>query len=141
MDYSCNLCLKHSSDVNDLVSHLRKEHKVMENTERIPCLVNFNDKNFCKKSYLTFSGLKTHMKLCVTSKRKRDELMVRFLQNSNLKWIFNYYFRHIYLNKYRMKKKRVKILLAMRKEWFARLMLTFIQTAQITHSLKTFTLR
>lgn len=65
MDFKCNFCGDFASCATDIISHLRISHKIVENTDRICCVVN----NSCTKSYLTFSGLRTHMKKCVQNKQ------------------------------------------------------------------------
>lgn len=69
MDYKCNFCSKYFSQVKVIISHLKKDHKVIENTERIPCLVNFPDGIVCQRSYLSFSALQKHMKPCVLNRQ------------------------------------------------------------------------
>lgn len=75
MDLRCNFCNEYFSEINGIFSHLRKVHKVIENDNRINCLVNFNDKTSCTKSYLTFAGLRTHMKSCIISKHQQDQMV------------------------------------------------------------------
>lgn len=63
MDFKCKFCSEFFSSDKNIIAHLRKTHKIIDNTDRIPCVVN----NSCKKSYLTFSGLRTHMKTCINT--------------------------------------------------------------------------
>lgn len=75
MDFKCNFCVFLSNEINEMFSHLRKEHKVVENSDRIECIVNFEKPNSCQRSYLTFSGLRTHTKSCLKSKREENQLV------------------------------------------------------------------
>lgn len=81
MNFKCNFCSVFFSEVNQIFSHLRKEHKVIENSERIFCPVNFNHGNSCKKSYLTFSGLRSHIKSCLLSKMELAQPAVIIIHN------------------------------------------------------------
>lgn len=73
MDYICSNCKKEFNDINNIFQHLRSEHKISENNERIKCIVNFQKSDFCKRSYLTFSALRNHVKSCVRIKHKCDK--------------------------------------------------------------------
>lgn len=73
MDFKCNFCDFLSDQINEMFVHLRKEHKVVENSDRIDCIVNFQ--NGCRKSYLTFSGLRTHIKSCLKAKREQNQVV------------------------------------------------------------------
>lgn len=71
MDFKCKNCSFSSDQINEMFSHLRKEHRIVENSERIECFVNFEKQNSCQKSYLTFSGLRTHIKSCLKANREQ----------------------------------------------------------------------
>lgn len=73
MNFKCNFCSFLSDEVNEMFSHLRKKHKIVENSDRIKCIVNLQKQNSCQKSYLTFSGLRTHIKSCLKSKHAQNE--------------------------------------------------------------------
>lgn len=72
MDYKCIHCSKLSNNMSEIIAHLKKIHYIVENDEHIKCLVNHRNTNVCNKSYLTYSGLKTHMKSCITLKKRYD---------------------------------------------------------------------
>lgn len=73
MDFKCNFCEKKFSDFIGTIQHLKKEHKITENNDRIKCIVDFQKPDYCRRSYLTFSGLKTHVKSCVITKHEHDK--------------------------------------------------------------------
>lgn len=75
MDFKCNFCGFSSGEINEMFSHLRKEHKIVENSDRIKCIVNLEKQNSCQKSYLTFSGLRTHIKSCLKVKREQNQVV------------------------------------------------------------------
>lgn len=77
MDYKCRNCEKEFEQIGDAVRHLKINHKIVEHSERISCIVNFPNSNYCKRSYLTINGLKTHVQSCVKTKHKLDENTVR----------------------------------------------------------------
>lgn len=82
MDFKFTHCSILFLEMNEMISHLRKFDKVVENTDRISCLVNFKEESVCTKSYLTFSGLRTQMKQCLVLKHNEDQ-MVRLNSNIN----------------------------------------------------------
>lgn len=75
MDFKCVFCNETFSKINEIFSHLKKNHKAVENTDRIGCLVNFSQQFVCSKSYLTFAGLKRHMEKCLDLKREQDQMV------------------------------------------------------------------
>lgn len=84
MNFKCNICSVFSSEVNQIFPHLKKEHKITENSERIYCPVNFNHGNSCGKSYLTFSGLRAHIKSCLLSKVElAQSVVIIMIRNMN----------------------------------------------------------
>lgn len=80
MNYKCYLCQELFEEIKSILSHLKREHKIVENSEQIKCLVNFGNAYHCKRTYHTFSGLKTHMKTCLKN-RKPDEVTRVSLHN------------------------------------------------------------
>lgn len=73
MDYKCNHCEKKSNDLNKIFRHLKNEHRIKENDERIQCVVDFDEANHCERSYLTFNALRTHVRKCVKLKQEQEE--------------------------------------------------------------------
>lgn len=61
MSFECFVCFKRFTDENFTINHLQKQHKIKEHSIELKCLVNFE---FCGKTYLTFSGLRKHLKKC-----------------------------------------------------------------------------
>lgn len=62
MDFHCFKCEHFCSSINEIIGHLRKEHCLIDNDEPFKCAVNSS--TFCGKKFLTFSGLRNHMKSC-----------------------------------------------------------------------------
>lgn len=77
MDYKCNNCDKLFEKIDDAIRHMKKTHAIKEHNERINCIVNFHDSDHCKRSYLTFNGLKTHVISCVKTKPDYESTVVR----------------------------------------------------------------
>lgn len=75
MDFKCNFCNFLSAQVNEMFLHMRKEHKIIENSDRIECIVNVQKQNSCQKSYLTFSGLRTHINSCLKLKCEQNQVV------------------------------------------------------------------
>lgn len=69
MDFKCYLCFKEFSEVAEMISHLKKDHKLVDHSDRIPCLVNFENNRLCGRSYLTLNALRKHRKSCVSDKK------------------------------------------------------------------------
>lgn len=63
MDYKCNYCEQKFNDVSKVIHHLKKVHKIKENYERIRCIVDFQEADFCQRSYLTFNSLMSKVAL------------------------------------------------------------------------------
>lgn len=76
MDFKCNYCTEKFTSISETIKHLKIEHNIAQNNEQIGCIVNFREANYCKKSYLTFSGLRAHAKTCVIIKCKQDQTEV-----------------------------------------------------------------
>lgn len=72
MNFKCTFCSKYFNESTDIVKHLKKSHHIVENDERIKCLVNYKNGNACTKTYLTFSALKTHMKSCIILRNETE---------------------------------------------------------------------
>lgn len=67
MAFDCFLCPKDFDNLKAAVDHLKKEHKIKNNTIDIKCMWNFS---VCKKTFLTISGLNNHMKTYVEVNQK-----------------------------------------------------------------------
>lgn len=74
MDFKCFKCEKKFNDGQQALSHLRKDHKIKENTEKMRCLRNNN----CTKTYLTYSGLRIHIQSCVKIINNENEVFIFF---------------------------------------------------------------
>lgn len=99
MNYKCYLCRALFDETKLILTHLRKEHKIVENSDQIKCLVNFGNSNHCKRTYHTFSGLKTHMKTCLEN-RKPDEVNRFFSSFIERRLIGNYYIPNLIQNSF-----------------------------------------
>lgn len=64
----CHICDSLFSNINEVVKHLKHVHKFKDNKQIIPCVVNFENSSFCTSTYLTFNGLRNHVKSCVSKK-------------------------------------------------------------------------
>lgn len=66
MNFICYIG-EHPATENEILSHLRKCHKIKEGVHKMQCCVNFN---VCGKTYTSFSGLKKHHVTCLQNKLK-----------------------------------------------------------------------
>lgn len=62
--FACFECSEQFTEQNAAITHLKTKHKIKEKQTNIKCLVNYD---FCRKHFLTFSGLRKHMKTCSES--------------------------------------------------------------------------
>lgn len=66
-DYKCFKCEKEFSNEKSIISHLKIEHFCKDNTEPIRCVINYKQRKVCQHSFLTFGGLRKHLKTCLQS--------------------------------------------------------------------------
>lgn len=59
--YKCYLCSKEFKDESIIVSHIKFNHFIKENTVEMKCLVKGNS---CADGFYTFASLKSHLKKC-----------------------------------------------------------------------------
>lgn len=71
MDFGCFLCEKLFENHNLTIRHLKSEHNIIENKERIYCIKNWTPK-LCDKYFVTFSGLRNHIKTCRNIKNEQQ---------------------------------------------------------------------
>lgn len=71
MDFVCFCCDKSSENHNEIIRHLRSEHRIRENDKQIHCIKNHEPK-LCNKFFFTFSGLRNHLKACKNIKYECD---------------------------------------------------------------------
>lgn len=57
MDFYCFVCENKFISEKDAITHLRKDHFLVDNVNPINCIVQN-----CAKTYNTFKGLKHHLK-------------------------------------------------------------------------------
>lgn len=80
MNFECFVCFEKCTDENFAINHLRKVHKIKEHTIELKCLVNFT---FCNKSFLTYSGLRKHLKTCSKNKPSHSAESLEVLAAKN----------------------------------------------------------
>lgn len=73
MDFKCKTCGDKFGNIEQVIDHLKNVHRFKEHDERIACFVDFVEPNHCQKGYLTYGGLRNHVKTCVQKKRKHDQ--------------------------------------------------------------------
>lgn len=99
MDYKCKSCDGKFENINKAIYHLKNVHKLKEHNDRISCVVDFKRPDFCKRSYLTYNGLRTHVKSCLKIKHKHDKNSVMYIM-INRAWrdstYYYYYFAYRY---------------------------------------------
>lgn len=59
--YKCYLCSKEFKEEKIIVSHIKFNHFIKENTVEMKCLVKGNS---CHNGFYTFASLKSHLKKC-----------------------------------------------------------------------------
>lgn len=81
MDYVCYECHMPFSELSDTIKHLKVQHYIKENASILKCLVNYNNRNECKKGFHTFNALRKHVKSCLGLKKVSPETIeeVNFL--------------------------------------------------------------
>lgn len=65
MYFKCFKCEQSFSNINEIINHLKKTHLIHQIDDPIGCLVDSPIK--CRRKYITFSGLRNHMKKCTTA--------------------------------------------------------------------------
>lgn len=68
MDFTCFHCFKPFSLIEDLIKHLKKIHRIKNNSQDLKCPVNLKKKLSCNKSVRTFDAFKKHANVCVNLK-------------------------------------------------------------------------
>lgn len=72
MDYNlkCFLCSKEFNNEKIIISHLKLDHFLRENTSKIKCVVKGR---FCTDVFYTYSSLKSHLKKCKQSATQNEK--------------------------------------------------------------------
>lgn len=65
MNFECFVCYEKFANEDSTIKHLQQQHKIKDHTSELKCLVNFV---FCGKKFLTYSGLRKHLKSCSKTK-------------------------------------------------------------------------
>lgn len=68
--YKCFLCFSKFNEVEKVICHLRKEHRVKPKINEIKCILN---NPVCKKKFQTWSGLKKHILNCTIEVNENTE--------------------------------------------------------------------
>lgn len=76
MNFECFVCGEKFADENITINHLQKQHGIKDHSTELKCLVNYE---FCGKTYLTYSGLRKHLKKC-SKKQYHDHDNVHFFE-------------------------------------------------------------
>lgn len=77
MDFKCYLCDKEFNNLNDAINHLKKSHRITDNTCKIKCLVSHNG---CVRQYNSFKTMRAHAVLCVENRKSAavNTVMLQF---------------------------------------------------------------
>lgn len=89
MDFQCFKCFNTFSSANETIKHLKKDHFICENTDPIKCIAN----NKCTKEYLTFGGLRNHIKKCIPGNQANVSKHVIFIY---IDWNIFFYYTKFY---------------------------------------------
>lgn len=69
-DYKCFECQQEFATAKLILSHLKIDHHHKDNYKIIKCVINLTEcDNVCRSTFLTFGGLRKHLKICI-KKRK-----------------------------------------------------------------------
>lgn len=73
MDYKCFLCKIEFENIKLCFAHLKQAHFIVDNSQSIECIVNHPEEFKCNKSYNTYNGLRSHVKICVQERRQPNQ--------------------------------------------------------------------
>lgn len=68
--FKCYRCDKESDSVEEIISHLKNVHNVVQNDDKMHCVAAKN----CSRVYYTFQKLKLHSKQCIKKVYRRIKL-------------------------------------------------------------------
>lgn len=69
-DFKCSDCEKEFSTQKLIIAHLKQSHFHKDNYKQIKCVVNYAEyQNACESKFLTFNGLRTHLKKCLKDRK------------------------------------------------------------------------
>lgn len=63
MNFKCCICGKLAACIDLTINHLKNDHKIKSNSQRLECIVN----NSCSQKYSNYKSLRKHVDKCVTS--------------------------------------------------------------------------
>lgn len=72
--YKCYKCDIKFNETKNVIDHLKKVHKIKEKVMQIKCVNNF-DTHVCSQTFLTFDGLRKHLKKCDSDSKKVNEMV------------------------------------------------------------------
>lgn len=71
-DYKCFECKKEFPSEKSVIDHFKMDHFYKNNAQQMKCAINHAEDKTCGKTYLTFGGLRKHLKMCIKEKRNDD---------------------------------------------------------------------
>lgn len=90
-DYKCFECRKEFSTEKSIISHMKTDHFHKNNAQQMKCIINHKENNACGKTFLTFGGLRKHIKICIKN-RKQDVSVIcdteHSLNNNSVEFSF-----------------------------------------------------
>lgn len=69
--FLCHICKEHFLELNVIIKHLKSVHFYKDGKQKIPCVFG---SNHCAKTFMTFSGLRNHIKWCVLLENTENEV-------------------------------------------------------------------
>lgn len=87
-NFKCYKCGKEFSEEKTIISHLKTQHFCKDNTEPLKCVINYTHGIACVHAFLTFNGLRKHLKSCLKKKENdaavhTDIVVIEKLANDN----------------------------------------------------------
>lgn len=80
--FCCYICDNKFPAELEAIQHLKSDHKIKNNKQKINCLINFNE---CGKTFLSFAALKKHHSSCRISYASEVRLSVSSVVQLNIK--------------------------------------------------------
>lgn len=71
-DYKCFACQNEFPDEKSIFAHLKFVHSCKNNTDAMKCVINYKNKKPCEKTFMSFSGLRKHLRICL--KAREDDV-------------------------------------------------------------------
>lgn len=101
MDFKCFICQKEFDTVDNTITHLKKFHKINNDSRELNCLVNLKYDRTCDYKVKRFDALKKHSIKCAGLNAVHDiEEQVKN-RKSNLSKLENYMFLYFLVGRTR----------------------------------------